>query len=112
MRFKFILFFLFFAVIFQVYYGAEVSAAMVGGEKKAKIWLKDPFLPPSGISGKKAVGPVTLSAILFSRKRASAVINGERVVVGTRIEGYKVIDIKRTYVILLKAGKRLKLQLL
>lgn len=87
-----------------------------GEVSRVKIWNKDPFLPPSvGVESQETVKEeapaLTLSAILFSGKHSSAVINGTVAHLGDEVSGQKVLDIKRTYVILSRGKKSYRLEL-
>lgn len=81
-----------------------------------KVWEKDPFAPSSvqaAIEGAgREVGTgLSLSTILFSDEHSSAVINGKIYHIGDDITGQKIVDIKRTYVILGKEKKTYRLEL-
>jgi hypothetical protein len=87
------------------------------GERiRVKIWEKDPFVPPSVQAGPEVtgreVGPdFGLSTILFSDGHSSAVINGKIYHIGDDISGHKILDIKRSYVILGGEKKTYRLEL-
>ena len=83
---------------------------------RVKVWENDPFAPPSVQAAPEVVGrevpPVlSLSAILFSDEHSSAVINGKIFHIGDDISGQKILDIKRTYVIVGSEKKSYRLEL-
>lgn len=94
---------------------ALVYAQKVEGKVRERLWEKDPFKPPAvtdvPLSGKKELTAMEVSAILYSAERSSAVINGRTVHIGDDIYGLKVLDIKRTYVILGTGKERHRLEL-
>jgi len=90
----------------------EASLAGSGGAKDpVKVWVKDPFKPPASVRGGGLPSSLTLSAILYGSERSSAMINGQMVGLGDPVQGYKVLDIEKTYVILSKAGRRVRLEM-
>lgn len=83
---------------------------------KVKVWEKDPFLPPSvqagpEVTGREVAPDLGLSTILFSDGHSSAVINGKIYHIGDDISGHKILDIKRSYVILGGEKKTYRLEL-
>ncbi|MBM2837794.1 MAG: hypothetical protein HW415_419 [Deltaproteobacteria bacterium] len=87
-----------------------------GEGNRVKVWEKDPFLPPSVQAvpegtGREVAPDLSLSTILFSDERSSAVINGKIYHIGDDISGHKIIDIKRSYVILGGGKKTYRLEL-
>ncbi|MBI4746376.1 MAG: hypothetical protein HY786_07525 [Deltaproteobacteria bacterium] len=83
---------------------------------RVKVWKKDPFAPPSvqappEVEGREMAPDLRLSAILFSEGRSSAVINGKIYHTGADISGHKILDIKRTYVIVGSKKKSYRLEL-
>jgi hypothetical protein len=90
-------------------------AQKVEGKVRERLWEKDPFKPPAvteaPVPGKADLTAMEVSAILYSAERSSAVINGRTVHIGDDLYGLKVLDIKRTYVILGKGKERHRLEL-
>lgn len=85
-------------------------------ESSIKVWKKDPFQPPPvqvgpAFSGDESPADLILSTILYSNERSSAVINGKIFRIGDEISGYKILDIKRTYVIVGRKNKSYRLEL-
>ena len=83
---------------------------------RVKVWEKDPFLPPSvqagpEVTGREVAPDLGLSTILFSDGHSSAVINGKIYHIGDDISGQKILDIKKTYVILSTKNKPYRLEL-
>lgn len=73
-------------------------------------WGRDPFIPPPfGITdtGKG----LELTAILYSSKESTAVINKKIVKVNDIIGNQKIVDIKKDYVILQHDGRSFRLEL-
>ena len=62
-------------------------------------WGRDPFLPLVGAGFTNAAN-LRLTAIIYNDKRPSAIINNKIVYIGDNVEGQKVIDITKRYVIL------------
>lgn len=79
--------------------------------------LQDPTTPLTGMgSGKGAsqsatAGAPKLQSIIIGNGPALAVINGQSVRVGQRIEGYQLVAISADSVVLEKGGKRQSLTL-
>jgi len=70
--------------------------------------LRDPTRPPdySHISGEKiSSDELTLNGIIYSRNRAFAIINGQRLKIGDMISGSKLIKIEKTTVDIERNGK-------
>ncbi len=93
----------------------QPSPSFPGGGA-VKVWEKDPFLPPSvqatpEVTGREVAPDLGLSTILFSDGHSSAVINGKIYHIGDDISGHKILDIKRTYVILGRGNKTYRLEL-
>ncbi len=87
-----------------------------GEGTRVKVWEKDPFVPPSvqagpEVTGREVAPDLGLSAILFSEGHSSAVINGKIYHIGDDISGHKILDIKRSYVILGGEKKTYRLEL-
>jgi len=87
-----------------------------GEGTRVKVWEKDPFVPPSvqaapEVTGREVAPDLGLSTILFSDGHSSAVINGKIYHIGDDISGHKILDIKRSYVILGGGKKTYKLEL-
>ena len=83
---------------------------------RVKVWEKDPFLSPSvqtapEVTGREVAPDLGLSTILFSDGHSSAVINGKIYHIGDDISGQKILDIKKTYVILSTKNKPYRLEL-
>jgi len=92
----------------------QPSSSFPGGGA-VRVWEKDPFAPSfvqtSDVAGREGASNLSLSTILFSDERSSAVINGKIYRIGDDISGQKIIDIKRTYVILGRGNKTYRLEL-
>ncbi|MEK6726142.1 MAG: hypothetical protein AABY54_06300 [Deltaproteobacteria bacterium] len=93
------------------------GAVEVKGEGiRVKVWEKDPFVPPSvqavpELTGREVATDFGLSTILFSDEHSSAVINGKIYHIGDDISGHKILDIKRSHVILGGEKKTYRLEL-
>ena len=96
---------------------SQPSLSIPKGEGiRVKVWEKDPFLPPSvqpgpEVTGREVAPDLGLSTILFSDGHSSAVINGKIYHIGDDISGHKILDIKRTYVIVGNKKKSYRLEL-
>ena len=96
---------------------SQPSLSIPKGEGiRVKVWEKDPFLPPSvqpgpEVTGREVAPDLGLSTILFSDGHSSAVINGKIYHIGDDISGHKILDIKRSYVILGGEKKTYRLEL-
>ncbi len=69
-------------------------------------WGKDPFMP---LIPRVMEFELKLSAVIYNRQRPSAIIDDKIVYIRDYIDGFKVIDIGKNYVIL--SGERGKLRL-
>lgn len=92
------------------------SVEGMGEGNTIRVWEKDPFAPPSALAGievtdREAAPDLSLSTILFSDERSTAVINGKIFHIGDDISGQKILDIKRTYVIVGNEKKSYRLEL-
>ena len=80
--------------------------------KKSVImpWGRDPFIP---LLGDRFGTPANLrlTAIIYNDKKSSAIINNKILYVGDSVEGQKVIDITKQYVILRGMGGSYKLEI-
>lgn len=80
--------------------------------KKSVIipWGRDPFIP---LLGDRFGTPANLrlTAIIYNDKKPSAIINNKILYVGDSVEGQKVIDITKQYVILRGMGGSYKLEI-
>lgn len=78
--------------------------------KKAAVvpWGRDPFV---ALTGKRAGGTVDLklTAIIYNNRKPSAIVNNKIIYIGDSIDGQKVIDITKQYVILRGIGGTYKL---
>jgi hypothetical protein len=78
--------------------------------KKAAVvpWGRDPFVV---LTVKKAEDTVALklTAIIYNNRKPSAIVNNKIIYIGDSIEGQKVIDITKQYVILRGMGSTYKL---
>lgn len=100
-------------------FGEQPSGVATEAKKEAKAieknWHKDPFAPPKGTapSGRIAeeAPSFELSAVLFSNERSSAIVNGRVLHSGDEFEGWKILDIKRTYVIFGNGKRNFKVEL-
>ncbi|MBI3398085.1 MAG: hypothetical protein HY026_02455 [Deltaproteobacteria bacterium] len=71
-------------------------------------WGKDPFAPlVSDASAKQ--GSLRLTAIIYNEKKPSAIINSRILYIGDTLDGQKVIDITKQYVILRDSSGSYKL---
>ena len=59
----------------------------------------------------KPLPPLVLQSIIYSADRKIAIINDLPVVSGERVEGARVVDIKKDRVTLVRRGKKLELML-
>lgn len=84
---------------------SEVNRLLPSKEITPTPWGRDPFIPLIGVKEGIERRDLRLSAIIYSEKRPSAIIDNKIVYIGDTIDGQKVIDIKQEYVIL-QAGDR------
>jgi len=79
--------------------------------------LADPTRPPAGfnlaVSTKpmETVAPLTLESVLIHPDARSAIISGERLTLGQKIRGLRLVRIGDTEVVLLDGGERRTLKL-
>lgn len=71
-------------------------------------WGRDPFVP---LISDVTAPDMALTAIFYNQKRPSAIINGMIVYEGSSVNGQKVIDIKKTHVILHGVSGRIRIAL-
>ena len=90
-----------------------LAAVAVGAEG-----LADPTRPPAGfnlaVSGTKSmetVAPLMLESVLIHPDARSAIISGERLTLGQKIRGLRLVRIGDTEVVLLDGGERRTLKL-
>jgi hypothetical protein len=77
--------------------------------KRPKIrWGRDPFKP---LVPKAVDFDLKLSAVIYNRQRPSAIIGNKIVYIRDSIDGFKVINIGKNYVILSGERGRLRLDL-
>ena len=82
--------------------------------------LTDPTRPPSGFdvtassakSGEAAPSPLVLESVLIYPDSRIAIISGERLALGQKIRGLRLVKIADTEVVLLDGGERRTLKLL
>lgn len=93
--------------------GMLAGACLVGSGATAATPLSDPMRPPSRHLSAAAADPTyRLTAILITTEQRSAVINGQRVTVGERVDGARLTDILATEVILQESGRTVAVPLL
>ncbi len=91
---------------------SEESLSTVRSLPRTRIppirWGRDPFQPlvshPTHVHLK-------LSAVIYNKEKPSAIIGGEVLYIGERIDGFNVIDIGENYVILRGAGGQVRLEI-
>ncbi|MBI3753900.1 MAG: hypothetical protein HY266_07675 [Deltaproteobacteria bacterium] len=73
-------------------------------------WGRDPFAP---LTGDRLMQPahLELTAIIYNDKKPSAVVNHKIVFIGDAVDGQKVIDITKHYVILRGISGTYKLEI-
>ena len=89
---------------------SDLSQTIPAGKQNDLPWGRDPFIrPPFGTTdtGKE----LELTAILYSSKEPTAVINKKIVKVSDHIGNQKIVDIKKDYVILHHDGRSFRLEL-
>lgn len=72
-------------------------------------WGRDPFFLPQKVSYKKSV--FSLRGISIGRDKAFAFINDQIVTTGDTIEGWKVVEIKKERVLLIRGKEKFYLTL-
>lgn len=72
-------------------------------------WGRDPFAPLTGDEVGKPAN-LKLTAIIYNAKKPSAIVNNKIIYVGDNVDGQKVIDITKQYVILRGSGGAYKLE--
>ncbi|MEE9613792.1 MAG: hypothetical protein V3W31_02420 [Thermodesulfobacteriota bacterium] len=77
-------------------------------EKPSVSWGRDPFVPPS----KDVEAPeMNLLGIFYNSENPSAIIDNKIVYIGSVIGDQKIIDIRKSHVILLGNGEKTRLEL-
>jgi hypothetical protein len=88
---------------------ALLVAAMVAGASASE--LADPTLPPAHAASQTQAPALQLQAILHSRDRDVAVIDGKRVEAGDSIGAWRVVEVRRDAVRLRGDRRELELRL-
>lgn len=86
-----------------------IGLTVASGTANADLGLQDPTQPLQESSGKKGVirsVEFVVDSILVSKRRRIAVINGEMLVEGDTVDGFKVIAINPASVDVGKDGRR------
>ena len=73
-------------------------------------WGRDPFVPLKG-DGFGRPANLKLTAIIYNDKKPSAIVNNKIVYIGDSVDGQKVIDITKQYVILRGISGAYKLEI-
>ena len=73
-------------------------------------WGRDPFVPLTG-DGLGKPADLKLTAIIYNAKKPSAIVNNKIIYIGDSVDGQKVIDITKQYVILRGIGGSYKLEI-
>lgn len=73
-------------------------------------WGRDPFVPLTG-DGLGKPGNLKLTAIIYNANKPSAIVNNKIIFVGDSVDGQKVIDITKQYVILRGISGSYKLEI-
>ncbi len=73
-------------------------------------WGRDPFVPLTG-DGLGKPANLKLTAIIYNAKKPSAIVNNKILYIGDNMDGQKVIDITKQYVILRGIGGVYKLEM-
>ncbi|MBI3755469.1 MAG: hypothetical protein HY265_04835 [Deltaproteobacteria bacterium] len=73
-------------------------------------WGRDPFVPLTG-DGLGKPGNLKLTAIIYNAKKPSAIVNNKIIYIGDNVDGQKVIDITKQYVILRGISGSYKLEI-
>ncbi len=90
---------------------SDLNQTIPRGKQNDLPWGRDPFIPPPfGITDTEK--DFDLTAILYSSKEPTAVINKKIVKVNDNIGNQKIVDIKKDYVILQHDGRSFRLELL
>ena len=87
----------------------EVLVQVIYEEDDDLEWIRCPFCGKLYIDG--GGGVVALSGILWDAKDPKAVINGEIVGIGDKINNYSVVDIDRNIVVLNDGSKDIEISL-
>jgi hypothetical protein len=98
---------------------AMTCAMVLVGELALAQTLGDPTRPPAGfnlaVSGAKAAdGPpsaLVLESVLIHPDARSAIISGERVALGQKIRGLRLVRVEGAEVLLLGGGEQRRLKL-
>jgi hypothetical protein len=85
--------------------GIAVPAKRQAKKTEFKAWGRNPFLPGS------AAAVLDLSGILWDEEAPKAIISGNIVAVGDKVEGNTVVDIRPDRVILNDGNKTIELKL-
>ncbi|HAG49908.1 MAG: hypothetical protein A2X87_03760 [Deltaproteobacteria bacterium GWC2_42_51] len=72
-------------------------------------WGRDPFVPL--VAGVAMEADLKLTAIIYSEKKPSVIINNKILYIGDSVEGQKIIDITKQYVILRGISGSYKLEI-
>ena len=101
-------------VMWYLMCAVSLAAARTAGAQG----LADPTRPPAGfnlaVSGAKpaeTVAPLVLESVLIHPDARSAIISGERLTLGQKIRGLRLVRIGDTEVVLLDGGERRTLKL-
>ncbi|MBI5047648.1 MAG: hypothetical protein HZB54_01670 [Deltaproteobacteria bacterium] len=73
-------------------------------------WGRDPFVPLPG-NGFMVPANLRLTAIIYNDKKPSAIVNNKIIYIGDSVDGQKVIDITKQYVILRGISGNYKLEM-
>jgi len=90
---------------------SEVKRLIPSKEVVPTPWGRDPFIPVTGVKEGIKRRDLRLSAIIYSEKRPSAIIDNKIVYIGDIIDGQKIVDIKQEYVILQTGNRPYRLEL-
>ena len=74
-------------------------------------WGRNPFLPDGSQMGKFGAVPLSLTGIVWDAKMPFAVVNDKVLKAGDTIEGYQVLEIKQSSIIVSAGEEKIELPL-
>ena len=89
---------------------SELNRILPSKKAAAVPWGRDPFVALTG-DGFGRPANLKLTAIIYNNKKPSAIVNNKIIYVGDSVDGQKVIDITKQYVILRGISGAYKLEI-
>ena len=89
---------------------SELNRILPSKKKAAVPWGRDPFVALTG-DGFGRPANLKLTAIIYNNKKPSAIVNNKIIYIGDSVDGQKVIDITKQYVILRGISGAYKLEI-